>query len=55
MDRIPVKLPQEDQAMGLYKEEQAQYARELRRLRQATPPWWRRLGHWLRPEQSTKQ
>jgi hypothetical protein len=54
MDRIPVRLPQtlrqEDQDMGLYEEEQAQYARELRELQKATPPWWRRLGLWLRPE-----
>lgn len=50
MDRMPVRLAQEDQDMGLYEEEQAQYARELKRLRENQPPWWRRLGLWLRPE-----
>ncbi|WP_434287575.1 hypothetical protein [Celeribacter sp. SCSIO 80788] len=50
MDRIPVRLAQEDQDMGLYEEEQAQYARELKRLRENQQPWWRRLGLWLRAE-----
>ncbi|PTQ68955.1 hypothetical protein [Celeribacter persicus] len=46
---FPINLPKIDpQAQSLFRDEIGFYEEELQRVEAAEPPWWRRLGFWLR-------